>query len=550
MRSVLVMAALLLAPAAATAAPAAYATRVSDANLMGVTITNYGFIGNLFVTRSPSMEYPLGTGFEHLVYGGLWIGARRTDLPAPFTGVTTACLDHNPGLPSAPITEFTPGAGITLRSNRPTSPLYDPAAISELDMISDYDDLTPRSTTDNPEAHRPLGLRVRQENYAWSLGPLDHVLFFRFVITSAGPTLTDLHIGLLTEFGSGQKNDYTVWPPSTFGGPDIWFSRAWFQFDDALSLLREHYCRALPIPDGCALAYVPYWAGLKLLTPSGPGLQRTLGGWRWNRSATERDQDVERYALMSAGTIVDLAQPMFLPTTGDPMELFAVGPYPSLAPGDSIVVGFALIGGSEVDDIQENARVAQRAWESRFTDLPTPVQLARASMEARSDRVAIAWQTEPGLATLVERRADGPWAEIARPRADGSGRIEFEDRDVISGTRYGYRISAEESGAPVVLDEVWVDVPAAAELAIAGWMVDASRTARPRVALSLASGSPATLELFDPGGRRLHVQRIEGASAGPQVVTLDLPRAPGSGVYFLRLAQEGAVAHRRVVALR
>jgi hypothetical protein len=171
-------------------------------------------------------------------------------------------------------------------------------------------------------------------------------------------------------------------------------------------------------------------------------------------------------------------------------------------------------------------------------------------MEAWSDRVAIAWQTEPGLATMVERRADGPWAEIARPHADGSGRIDFEDRDVIPGTRYGYRISAEESGAPVVLDEVWVDVPAVAELAIAGWMLDASRTARPRVALSLTSGLPATLELFDPSGRRIHAQRIEGLGAGPHVVILDMPRAPGSGVYFLRLIQAGRLARCRVVALR
>ena len=53
-----------------------YVFRVTDSNLMGITVTNYGFIGNNFFSRTPSMEYPLGTGYEHLVRGGLWVGAR------------------------------------------------------------------------------------------------------------------------------------------------------------------------------------------------------------------------------------------------------------------------------------------------------------------------------------------------------------------------------------------------------------------------------------------------------------------------------------------
>ena len=46
-----------------------YSIRVTDDNLMGITITNYGFVGNNFTSRSPSLEYPLGSGFEHMVRG-------------------------------------------------------------------------------------------------------------------------------------------------------------------------------------------------------------------------------------------------------------------------------------------------------------------------------------------------------------------------------------------------------------------------------------------------------------------------------------------------
>ena len=71
---------------AAAADSIRYADRVTDANLVGMTITNYGFIGNNFVSRSPSLEYPLGSAFEHLVRGGLWIGGRALDDTGFFTG--------------------------------------------------------------------------------------------------------------------------------------------------------------------------------------------------------------------------------------------------------------------------------------------------------------------------------------------------------------------------------------------------------------------------------------------------------------------------------
>ena len=47
---------------------------ITDNNRVGLTVTNYGFFGNNFTSRSPSFEFPLGTGYEHMVRGGLWVG--------------------------------------------------------------------------------------------------------------------------------------------------------------------------------------------------------------------------------------------------------------------------------------------------------------------------------------------------------------------------------------------------------------------------------------------------------------------------------------------
>src|SRR2546422_136684 len=84
--------------ALATADSIAFAAKVATGNLVGVTITNYGFIGNNFISRDPSLEYPLGAGYEHMVRGGLWVGGvANTEADGTFTGVVTGALDGSQG---------------------------------------------------------------------------------------------------------------------------------------------------------------------------------------------------------------------------------------------------------------------------------------------------------------------------------------------------------------------------------------------------------------------------------------------------------------------
>ena len=98
-----------LALALPATAQVSYKVRITNNNLVGLTTTNYGFFGNNFVSRSPSFEYPLGTGFEHIVRGGLWIGGLTQ-----FSGtgedlrVSTAAVDGSQGTASASGTEYTP----------------------------------------------------------------------------------------------------------------------------------------------------------------------------------------------------------------------------------------------------------------------------------------------------------------------------------------------------------------------------------------------------------------------------------------------------------
>jgi hypothetical protein len=176
------------------------------------------------------------------------------------------------------------------------------------------------------------------------------------------------------------------------------------------------------------------------------------------------------------------------------------------------------------------------------SDGTTPAQLAMVSAEATIDRVTLEWYAPEDLpgTTYIERRAgDRPWTVIATAERDGLGHLRYEDRDVVPGNRYGYRLS-DVHGA--ITAETWVDVPAAS-LALVSAVPD--RDGELRVRFSLMSGGAATLQLFDVAGRCV---RAESAlERGPGVHETRLPGRLASGVYWLRLGQDGASVRRKVL---
>ncbi len=379
-----------------------FAVKVTDNNLMGVTVTNYGFVGNNFVTRSPSMEYPLGTGYEHMVRGGIWIGARAVDDSGAFVGVVTGALDGAQGSSAQQATEYSPaGIEIRTRSTLPNSRAFHPDAISEQDYFCEFSDRPAKRSANNSEDHRPINILVRQENYAWSFSNYKHLVIFHYVIKNVGPPLADAWVGFYAEMASGPKNAYGVWPPSggasTIGG---WFDKKWIQYDDSLRFIREHYCADQPVPSGCVLERVPVWVGIKLLG-TGPQpidtKQVTLAAWDYSPGSELRDEDTERYAILSAGTVQDLSAADLQPRSGDPVTLLAVGPFAQIDPGDSIVVDFALVGGAGLADpteCQQHARFAQSAFDRGYK-VPVPPPSPRLRVVSRDRALDLYWDDAP-----------------------------------------------------------------------------------------------------------------------------------------------------------
>lgn len=535
---------------ASPARPAA-ATRVTSNNLMNVTITNYGCVGNNFVSVSaPSLSYPAGGGFEHLTHGGLWIGARATDAAGPFTGVTTATLDMQLLTALETGTEFTPGgSGIVVRSTRIASPYFNPNAVSEEDLVSRFDDLTPVQAAFNPERHRPLGVQVRQESYSRSFFGYEHILFLHEVIRNVGSAaLTDAWVGFYTEFASGRAPYHSPW-----------FSRKWIAYDAGPRLFREHYCLSQPIPAGCNLTYVRCWIGLEVLgvrpgNVADPGDKRvTVAAWSYAPGDPVRDEDVERYAIMSAGTVQNLTTPDLLPATGDPVELVAVGPFAQIAIGDSIEVDVALVGGTEAPDIQSHAQLAQRLYDSHYQILPTSTVLSLVSARAEPEHVRLVWRSPlgPSFTGTVERREErGEWVALADVTADGTGTVEFEDSTIRGGTRYEYRVGVRQDEGTSFFGEVWVEVPRAPGFGLRGLLPNPASAGDLVASFSLAGGEPATFEILDVGGRRLLSREVGGLGAGNHVIRLAGSGGIAPGTYIVRLTQGGRSATSRAVILR
>jgi hypothetical protein len=372
-----------------------YRAEIMSRNQMGMTVTNYAFIGNNFSSQLASMEYPLGSAYEHLVRGGLWFGARAVDDNGLFIGVATGAVDARVGGPTMSTqqaTEYTPaGREILTRSSLPNDTKFSPNAVSEKDFISTYSDRPAKSSSDNTERHRPMGILVRQENYAWSFSNFQHSVVFKFVIKNLGPPLADAWVGIYTELASGVK--VNPWPP---GGP--YFNKKWLQYEDSLRLIREHYCE---LSGACNTGFVPYWVGIKLLG-TGPEpvstKQVTLAAWNWAPGDTLRNEDLERYALMSSGTITNVDAPPYLPGSGsgccDPVELLAVGPFTQINPGDSVTVDFAFVGGADVSAIQEHARAIQRAYDRNYV-VPVPPPSPRMRVVARDRTLDLYWDDSP-----------------------------------------------------------------------------------------------------------------------------------------------------------
>ncbi|MEO5616302.1 MAG: hypothetical protein ABIS67_00880 [Candidatus Eisenbacteria bacterium] len=168
------------------------------------------------------------------------------------------------------------------------------------------------------------------------------------------------------------------------------------------------------------------------------------------------------------------------------------------------------------------------------TDALVPTRLAPATTEVSPTRVRLRWfGAEPGTVFDLWRRTEGAgdWTLLARPVADGSRFLVYEDADVRPG-RFRYRLN--DPAGDFTATEVVVEVPATIGLAFEAITPNPSSGAF-RVRFASPGAALVRLDVFDLGGRRVVARMGRVAGGSQQRIEVGGVEALASGVYRVRL---------------
>src|SRR6056297_341526 len=148
---------------------------------IGMTVTNFGVLGEGWNNPDqPSCRYKQYADIEqeeveHFSYSGLWIGGEVKGQKRVSSAIVDGVFDYG-----AEGFEFTAGSSpidtITIKSSIETSKYFDPNAISHQDFVCDYTDFAEIVN------HKPMGIRVHQESYAWNYSFADAFVIMDYTI--------------------------------------------------------------------------------------------------------------------------------------------------------------------------------------------------------------------------------------------------------------------------------------------------------------------------------------------------------------------------------
>ncbi len=162
--------------------------KATNTGQIGLSLSNVGTLGRpqVVTTNSglPSMEYPLGSGINHLFEAGIWIGVRVNGQTRVSSSAVDAPSGYRAGLAGF---EFTPVSLITERSSLTSSPVFSNSAISHQDFttrITDRNVVIPGTGTPISGHDFPLKADVEVNAYAWNFSFADYFVIVDYTITN------------------------------------------------------------------------------------------------------------------------------------------------------------------------------------------------------------------------------------------------------------------------------------------------------------------------------------------------------------------------------
>ncbi len=378
---------------------------VVDVGNIGVTVTNAGFIGRSNVrnnpTGPPSFEYPLESGIEHLFEAGLWVGAVRTSdgVITVRTGAVTASTGYQPGSSGY---EFAQGSIIQQRSSLPTSPVFTRSAVSHLDLEASFVDTSsvlPGTSIAMPDPGGRLNMEVTQTSYAWNFPFTEYFVLLNYDIVNIGAEPWDsVYVGMYhdlvvrninttTDAGSAFFNKNGVgflddWQMSyafnaggteetlyTYGGIGIMGA----EWKDPRTGQRRFFHPVVEA-DYLADGYAPPEVNPRWWVFSGGSDEEAAPSSdeiRYRRMATPLpDPDAFTSPTdfeQAFRTWRDRLRNDGLSSQGNWIGLTPIGPFPTVLPGDTLTVTFALVAAFKPDEFQNATGRSQDDEATRAT---------------------------------------------------------------------------------------------------------------------------------------------------------------------------------------
>lgn len=336
---------------------------------IGFSVSNVGTVGRPQIVSNPqgmpSMEYPIGSGVNHLFEGGLWIGAKVNGQTRVSTVADDAPTGYRAGLDGF---EFTATGSIQERSTLASSEFYSSSAISHQDFISVFTDsnvIIPGTVTPIQQHQFPLDAEVKMKSYAWNFSFADYFVIVDYEITNKSTEVWD-------SVWFGQWNDLVVRNLNvTQDGGSNFYNKGGGGFIDSFGAIYVYQVYGDDIDFtqsyGSCVALGAEWRG-EFIHPSNKDSLVAKGYtapvvnpnfWIFGFSSVNDfvppADDVAKYArLTKAINLQDPTVAQQLKTGTNLIQLVSLGPVPQMLPGEKVNFTVAYVASRQLNGPTDN----------------------------------------------------------------------------------------------------------------------------------------------------------------------------------------------------
>lgn len=235
-----------------------------------------------------------------------------------------------------------------------------------------------------------------------------------------------------------------------------------------------------------------------------------------------------------------------MPPGGQTLGLSGNWVYPKIV--SDTRAGAMVAWSGDPDGDQETDLYLQRV----APDRPVGILASVVDAESSVDRVRVVWAvtSPPWTGVVVQRATDSQsWESMAAAEVDGSGRVSYEDQDLVPGTRRGYRLSFGDRFPGLTAGEVWLDIPAVAGLALEGFRPNPAVESA-SFSFSLPDARSASLEVYDVRGKVVFAREVAELGPGRHLLRWLGSETSRPGIYWIRLVHPAGTLMAKGIVVR